>query len=128
MKVETPIRDGNRVAQAKLVFGRIHIPWTDQELERLRCLATTTVTSAMIADQFRGRSERAVKSRLSEVRAEMGVGRERRGNPTNKGKALLTMLHRNDPGLDDGEYRRRCRDSGRGSAMLLERMIQAATA
>lgn len=123
MKVTPPNRASGRVAQAKIVFGRVHVPWTPRETETLRRLAPEIVTAAMIAEHFPDRTLKAVKSRLADVRAEMGVARKSQVyDPLVKCQAKLPILHPEDPGADDGDYRRFCARTRRSSDLLLERL------
>lgn len=71
--------------------------WSQSEIDILFALAPHSVRRAQIAELFADRSYTAVKTKLSKVRKDMGIGRGRQEN-------LLTdrriMLDRDDPGIN----------------------------
>lgn len=122
MKAETPNKRPPAVSQEKIVFGKLVMPWSDGELETLAQIAPGVVTAKMIAELFPNRSERTVKGMLSKVRAAGGHRRTFEINPETRGRLRLTFLHPEDPGADDGEFRRRCKLAEVADRAFVERL------
>ena len=126
MQVETPNSGRVAVSQEKIVFGRVCVPWTPEELATMRSLASGVVTREKIIELFPRRTVRSVRDKMTRVRQSLGVSGKRFATGicadylTPKGR--LPILDPSDPGTDDGEFFRRRMMATQANAMMLERL------
>lgn len=122
MKAETPNKRPPATSQEKIVFGHVFKPWTDDEVEIVREIASQIVTPQMMAELFPDRTARSVKNILAKVRSRMGLARKFTRLPDTGGLMRLPILEPDDPGYDDGEYRRRCKIAEVADRAFVERL------
>ena len=106
--------------EPRMVFGKVVVPWEDEEIEALKEIAPRSTTKQELAARFPNRSYKAVACKLTAIRNELGVGRGKLPNvipPPVVSRA--TVLHPKDPGVRDNELSKRRRLAAIASAQML---------